>query len=239
MSAPRPLPTVDIVIPVLNEAHVLRGAIRRLVAHLEAMPEFTANVVIADNGSHDGTADVANELAAEMERVRCLRLEQRGRGLALRTAWQASAADVVAYMDVDLSTGLGHLEPLLRAVASGACDVATGSRLAAGARVRRSLRRTVISRVYNLLLRRVLGLRVRDAQCGFKALSRPAAEALLPFVRDTGWFFDTELLVLAQRRGYHTAEIPVDWVEDLDSRVRVVATAIDDLRGIARLWRSR
>jgi putative flippase GtrA len=167
--------------------------------------------------------------------VRVLRLAERGRGRALRAAWSASDARVVAYMDVDLSTDLRALLPLLAPLLSGHSELAIGTRLVRSARVVRGPERELISRSYNRLLRLALRARFSDAQCGFKAARTDAVRPLLDEVRDDGWFFDTELLVLAQRRGLRIHEVPVDWVDDPDSRVRIVATAIGDLRGVARL----
>jgi hypothetical protein len=139
-------------------------------------------------------------------------------------------------MDVDLSTDLDALLPLVAPLVSGHSQVAVGSRLARGARVVRGPRREVISRIYNLILRSVLHLGVHDAQCGFKAVRTDALQTLLPEVEDESWFFDTELLVRAQRAGLRIVELPVDWVDDPDSRVDIVRTALDDLRGVARLF---
>jgi putative flippase GtrA len=226
---------VEIVIPVRNEERDLPPGVRRLHAYLgEAFP-FTTRITIADNGSTDGTWREARALAGELPRVRAVRLERPGRGGALRSIWPASDADVVAYMDVDLSTGLNALLPLLAPLLSGHSDVAIGTRLARGARVARGPRREIISRCYNLLLHVTLGTGFSDAQCGFKAIRAGAARALLPLTADTGWFFDTELLVLAERAGLRIHEVPVDWIDDADSRVNIIATAWADLRGIIRL----
>ena len=162
-------------------------------------------------------------------------MEQPGRGRALRAVWSQSDAEVLAYMDVDLSTDLNALLPLVAPLLSGHSDVAIGTRLARGSRVIRGPKRELISRCYNLLLHACMGARFSDAQCGFKAIRREQARALLPLTQDTGWFFDTELLVLAERAGLRIHEIPVDWIDDLDSRVDVVATALADLRGMVRL----
>ncbi|MGH7685423.1 MAG: dolichyl-phosphate beta-glucosyltransferase [Candidatus Dormibacteria bacterium] len=229
--------SVDIVLPVLNEERVLEHSVRTLREHLNLLTQFDSRIVIADNGSTDDTLPVARWLAATMPGVALLHLKERGRGRALRTAWLISQADVVAYMDVDLSTALDALGPLLELVASGRADVATGSRLAAGASVTRSARRELISHAYNLILRESLGMPVRDAQCGFKALRASVARELLPAIADNDWFFDTELLARAQRAGYNVREIPVRWVEDGDSRVRIVRTALADLSGVRRLRR--
>ena len=228
-------PTVDIVIPVRNEQVCLEYSVRTLHAALRRMPAFRARIIIADNGSDDDTAAIAANLTHELPRVMMLCLAQPGRGRALRAAWSASTADVVAYMDADLSTDLSALQPLLEAVTTGAADVAVGSRLSGASVVRRSLRRELISRGYNRLLHGLLAVSVHDAQCGFKALRSDVARRLLPLIRDEHWFFDTELLVAAERAGLRVLEIPVNWVEDPRSSVAIVRTALADLRGIARL----
>ena len=229
------VPQVDIVVPVRNEERDLAPSVRRLVAFLRASFPFTARVSIADNGSTDGTWDIACQLAREFPEVRAVHMHLPGRGRALRAIWSESEADVLAYMDVDLSTDLNALLPLVAPLLSGHSDVAIGTRLARGARVVRGPKREVISRSYNFLLRSLMGARFSDAQCGFKAIRREQARVLLPLTQDTGWFFDTELLVLAERAGLRIHEIPVDWVDDLDSRVDIVSTAMADLRGMARL----
>jgi len=226
---------VDIVVPVRNEERDLAPSIRRLTGYLRESFPFTARVTIADNGSTDATWAIADRLARELPEVRAVRLDLPGRGRALRAIWSQSEAEVLAYMDVDLSTDLNALLPLVAPLLSGHSDLAIGTRLARGSRVIRGPKRELISRGYNLLLRTLMGARFSDAQCGFKAIRRDPARVLLPLTRDTGWFFDTELLVLAERAGLRIHEIPVDWIDDLDSRVDIVATAVADLRGMARL----
>jgi len=224
-----------VVVPVHNEQGVLPGSIRRLHDYLSAELPFAWRIVIADNASTDETPRMAVALAEDLPNVEVVSLGESGRGGALRTAWERSGADVVCYMDVDLSTDLRAVLPLLAPLVSGHSDVAIGTRLSRGSRVTRGAKRELVSRAYNRLLRTTLGARFSDAQCGFKAVRADAARRLLPAVRDNGWFFDTELLVAAQRAGMRIHEVPVDWVEDPDSRVDVGQTAIDDLRGIARL----
>lgn len=229
---------VDLVIPCYNEAHVLADSVARVLAWCSGHPEHHWRIVIADNASTDGTLAAARALEeSHPGRVVALHVPVKGRGIALRTAWLTSEADVLAYMDVDLSTDLEALPALVDPLAAGEADVAYGSRLAGAARTRRSLRREVISRAYVLILRVAAGLRVSDAQCGFKALTREAARALVPLVVDTRWFFDSELLLIAQANGYRLREVPVRWVEDPDTRVHLVQTALEDLRGIWRLRR--
>ena len=193
-------------------------------------------MVIADNASTDDTLAVAGELAtAYQPHVSVLHLNEKGRGRALKAAWLASEADVVAYMDVDLSTNLWSFLPLIAPLATGHSDLAIGSRLIRGAHVTRQWKREVISRCYNLLVKAMFANGFSDAQCGFKALKRAAAKELLPEVEDNEWFFDTELLLAAERRGYRISEVPVDWIEDLDSRVNVAATALEDVKGLLRM----
>lgn len=237
---PSPDPVVvDIVIPVYNEESDLEPSVRRLHAYLRERFPFRARITIADNASTDGTRAIADRLAVELEDVDAVHLPEKGRGRALRTAWLASDAPIVAYMDVDLSTDLDALFPLVAPLMSGHSEIAIGSRLAPGARVVRGPKREFISRSYNLLLRSILRTRFRDAQCGFKAVRADVARRLLPSVQDEAWFFDTELLVLAERAGMRIHEVPVDWVDDPDSRVDIASTATADLRGIARLLRAR
>jgi len=206
-----------------------------LVSYLREGFPFSARVTIADNGSTDATWAIASQLARELPVVRAIHMELPGRGRALRAIWSESDAEVLAYMDVDLSTDLNALLPLVAPLLSGHSDLAIGTRLARGSRVIRGPKRELISRGYNMLLRTLMGARFSDAQCGFKAIRCDQARALLPLTQDTGWFFDTELLVLAERAGLRIHEIPVDWVDDLDSRVDIIATALADLRGMARL----
>ena len=228
-------PQVDIVVPVKDEERDLGPSVRRLYAFLREEFPFSARITIADNGSTDRTWAVATALSRELPGVAAVHMDQAGRGRALRAIWSGSDAEVLAYMDVDLSTDLNALLPLVAPLLSGHSDVAIGTRLARGSRVVRGPRREVISRGYNLLLRASLGAEFSDAQCGFKAIRREQARALLPLTEDTGWFFDTELLVLAERAGLRIHEVPVDWIDDTDSRVDIAATALADLRGLARL----
>ena len=228
-------PLLDVVVPIYNEAHVLAQSIHRLWAFLDRSFPFPAVITIVDNGSVDGSSDVAEELVAELPGVRYMRLDVKGRGRALRAAWTSSEASVVAYMDVDLSTSLESLAPLVAPLVFAEADVAIGSRLAAGANVVRSRKRDLLSRSYNAILKSVLRSRFSDAQCGFKAVSAEVARSILPVVRDENWFFDTELLVCAQRGGLRIHEVPVEWVEDPDSRVKILRTVWQDLMGVARL----
>ncbi len=228
-------PSIDIVIPVLNEEEDLPKCVATLQQFLSKAVTNPWRVVIADNGSSDRTPEVSRQLAQEFPNVGYLRLEQRGRGRALRRAWLESQADLVCYMDVDLSTDLSALPPMVQALEQG-YDLAVGSRLAKGATVRRrKIKREITSRGYNLLIKAIFFTRFSDAQCGFKAMTSTAAKALLPHVQDTGWFFDTELLILAEKRGFRIKDVPVTWTDDPDTRVRVMRTIMLDIKGLFRL----
>jgi glycosyltransferase involved in cell wall biosynthesis len=233
-------PVLDVVVPVYNEEIDLEPCVRRLHAYLAANFPYRFRITIGDNASTDSTPDVARRLAADpaLAGVQTVCLAEKGRGRALKHVWTSSDAAVLAYMDVDLSTDLDALLPLVAPLISGHSDLAIGSRLARGSRVVRGAKREFLSRCYNLLLRGTLSARFSDAQCGFKAIRSEVAAQLLPMVEDTGWFFDTELLVLAERAGLRIHEVPVDWIDDPDSRVDIVTTAVADLRGIARLARA-
>ena len=229
---------LDVVVPVFDEERDLGPCVRRLHRHLTDALPYPFRITVADNASTDATLAVADALADEFAEVTVVHLDEKGRGRALRAVWSASDAPVLAYMDVDLSTDLNALLPLVAPLISGHSDLAIGSRLAPSSRVVRGVKREVISRCYNVLLRGTLRARFSDAQCGFKAIRADVARRLLPLVEDTGWFFDTELLVLAERSGLRIHEVPVDWVDDPDSRVDVVATAVADLKGVARVGRA-
>ena len=230
---------VEVVVPVYNEATNLEASITRLRAYLDQSFPFRTVVTIADNGSTDGTALVAQRLASTLDGVQALILSRKGRGYALRVAWSASEAEVVAYMDADLSTSLSGLLPLVGSVLSGHSDLAVGTRLARGSRVVRGPKRELISRAYSHIVRLSLRSHVSDFQCGFKAIRRERALQILPLVDDNEWFFDTELIVTAERLGVRISETPVEWTDDPDSSVDLVRTALDDLHGIWRVARRR
>jgi putative flippase GtrA len=233
------LATVDVVVPVYNEERALPGCLQVLRSYLDDQFPFEWTITVVDNASTDGVLEVARELAAGDDRVRVLHLDRKGRGHALRTAWASSDAAVVVYMDVDLSTSLDALLPLVVPLVNGHSDVAIGSRLAPGARTVRSPHREVISRCYNAMIRLTHGARFSDAQCGFKAARTDVIRPLLAHVVDDGWFFDTELLLLAEHNGLRVHEVPVDWVEDDDSRVQILSTAVADVRGLVRVARAK
>ena len=213
--------SVDLVIPCYNEERVLADSVERLRAWCAANLPYAWRIVIADNASTDRTQEVAQRLAAaDPDGVAAIHLDQKGRGRALSRAWGESAADGMCYMDVDLSTDLAMITPLLQAIMEDGYDIAYGSRVAKGADIKRSLKREINSRGYILLFKLLFQTKFSDAQCGFKAMTRDAARELLPHVRDVEWFWDTELLVIAEKGGWKLKEVPVKWVEDPDTRTR-------------------
>jgi glycosyltransferase involved in cell wall biosynthesis len=230
---------VDIVVPAHDEARMLDASIRRLHHHLHHRFSHPWQITIAENASTDATAEIAQGLASDLDHLRVRHRPQPGRGGALRDAWESSSAPLLAYVDADLSTDLDHLERLVAPLLHDTADLVVGSRLAAGASVTRAPGRELISRGYNRLVRAGFSIGVRDAQCGFKAITAAAAGRLLPDVENDGWFFDTELLLLAAERGERISEVPVTWVEDRHSSVRILATAMEDLRGLGRVARQR
>src|SRR4029453_19035406 len=245
LQAPRPLPVdtrsatpvLDVAVPVFNEETDLEECLRRLHGHLRSNFPHTFRITVADNASTDSTLKVAERLARELPEVSVVHLAEKGRGNALRKVWLASDAAVLAYMDVDLSTDLAALAPLLAPLISGHSALAIGTRLTRNSRVVRGPKREFISRGYNFLLHTFMGARFSDAQCGFKAIRADVGRQILPHTLDNAWFFDTELLVLAERCGLRVHEVPVDWIDDPDSSVDILQTALSDLRGMARLTR--
>jgi len=229
---------LDVALPVFNEQSSLAKSVRTLHEYLSTDVDVTWRITIADNASTDDTAAIADRLAAELPGVVAVHLAEKGRGRALRRVWLESPAEVVAYLDIDLSTDLRALPPLVAPLLSGHSDIAIGTRLARSSRVVRGARREFISRSYNFLLRGAMAVKFSDAQCGFKAMRRDVAQQLIPLVEDDGWFFDSELLVIAERSGLRIHEVPVDWVDDPDSKVDIVSTAREDLKGILRVGRS-
>ena len=227
--------TVDVVIPVYNEERALEPSITTLREFLQQRFPYRWRIVIADNASVDRTLEIAKELSSVHPDVDYIHLDQKGRGRALRQAWLGSKADVVSYMDVDLSTNLEAFPPLIDGLVKEGYHVAIGSRLKKGAQVQRQLKREIISRCYNLLMKLMFWNRFSDAQCGFKALTRRAVEELVPIVKDQGWFFDSELLLRAEQKGYEIYEVPVSWIDDLDSRVNIAQTAWGDFKGLIRV----
>ncbi|MCI0140207.1 bifunctional glycosyltransferase family 2/GtrA family protein [Arthrobacter bambusae] len=226
---------LEIIVPVFNESAILERSIYRLTDYLSRELLYSWKITIADNASTDATGLIARKLADEVPNVSYRRLETKGRGFALRDAWTSSEAKVLAYVDVDLSTDLAALPPLIAPLLSGHSDVSIGTRLGRTSRVVRGPKREFISRSYNLILKRTMQVQFSDAQCGFKAVRAEVAHRLLPYVKDNCWFFDTELLILAERAGLRIHEIPVDWIDDPDSRVDIRQTAVDDIRGLVRV----
>ena len=230
---------LHVTIPVYNEERALPISIPALHRFLsESMSEYEWEIVIADNASIDRTPEVSHGLVSAMNRVRYLRLEQKGRGRALKHAWTTCDAEICSYMDVDLSTNLHSFPPMIDALAHRGYDIGTGSRLMKGANTRRSFKRELISRTYNLMIKALFFTRFSDAQCGFKAVTRDVINSLFPVIEDNVWFLDSELLIVGEKCGYRIFDVPVKWIEDLDTRVKIGRTALDDIKGLLRVRRN-
>jgi glycosyltransferase involved in cell wall biosynthesis len=228
---------VNVTIPVYNEEKVLEQSISTLNSFLEKeFCEYSWEILIADNASIDKTLEVAKVLKNKYEKVNYIHLDQKGRGRALKKAWTESDADIVSYMDVDLSTQLEHFPEMINGMVKSGYSIATGSRLMRSSRTKRSFKREFISRTYNVLIKSLFFTKFSDAQCGFKAVTREVVnKIIIPYVEDTGWFFDSELLIIGEKLGYKILDIPVEWIEDLDTRVKIVKTATDDIKGLLRV----
>ncbi len=227
-----------VVIPVYNEEKDLRGSIECLRLELERLKDIVWKIVIADNASQDKTPEIGRELSDKDLRISYLRLEEKGRGRAIKKAWRENEADVYVYMDVDLSTDLKHLPNLITAIEKN--DIAIGSRLTLGSKViGRTLKREIISRSYNLLIKLLFLTDFTDAQCGFKAVNKKVVDNLLPRIKDNEWFFDSELLIVGKKSGYKIYEEPVIWTDNPGSTVRILKTVTGDLKGLLRLFLTR
>ncbi len=229
--------SVDIVLPVLNEEKDLPVSLDKLYSFLQAnMSGYQCRIVVADNGSTDTTLDIAKKYKAKYPgKIDYIHLPERGRGRALKKAWIESDSDIVSFMDIDLSTRLEAFPPMIHAIDKEGYDIAIGSRLTKGSKVTRGLKREFISRCYNLMIKMMFFTRFKDAQCGFKAMNRRVVNELIPIVKDNTWFLDTELLIIAAKNWYRIKEIPVTWVDDPDTRVKIVRTVRTDIEGLLRL----
>ena len=229
--------TLNLTLPVHNESHVIEDSVEIVMRYLNTL-DIAYEIHIVDNGSTDKTGLLANKLARDHINVNATVTSDPGRGGALKTSWLSSDADIQSYMDIDLSTDLMCFSELLAPILKGSADLSIGSRLLPESRVERSWRREYISRSYAFLSRAIANIPISDCQCGFKAITREAARHLIPLVLDNGWFFDTELLILAHRQGYRIYQHPVHWQEDSDSRVHIISTAIHDIKGLLRMRKS-
>ncbi len=232
--------SIDIIVPVYNEEKCLAENIEKLRQFLiDSMSSYSWRIVIVDNGSIDGTLDEARAISTLYPEVTFMHLDVKGRGRALREAWPKSSADIVSYMDVDLSTELSYFPILVSAIVQDGYDIAIGSRHLPSSKVKRSFKRASLSASYNLLIRAMFRTAFRDAQCGFKALRREVASELIPLIKDQAWLFDTELLILAEKQGYRIKEIPVTWTEDMTSTVNIQQTVAEAIKCLVRLRKSR
>lgn len=230
--------SVEITIPVYNEQNELEKNITILHKFcVKNLKSYNWHITIADNASNDNTPLIASSFENKFSQVSHFRLEQKGRGRAVKRAWMESGRDMCVYMDLDLSTDLVHLPKLLWALQNN-YDIAIGSRLARGARVEgRTFLRELTSRALNFFfIQFFFQTHFTDAQCGFKAMTKKAVESLIPKIKDNGWFFDGELLIVAEKSGYKIYEEPVHWVDNPGSTVRLISTISGDLKAMMRLF---
>jgi len=227
---------INLTIPVFNEEIQLRQTVLTIQDFLARLPEFDWQLSIANNASTDDTLEIAYELRNQFQNIEILNLNQKGRGLALKRAWLGSDAEVLSYMDVDLSSDLEYFPRLLNPVIDGSVDLSIGSRLLKPELTQRGWKRQIISQGYNSLIKIWFGNTFSDAQCGFKAISQKAARTLIPLVENNQWFFDTELLLMAENLGFSIHDLPVAWRDDPSSTVKILSTACEDLQG---LWRMK
>jgi glycosyltransferase involved in cell wall biosynthesis len=228
--------TVTVVFPAYNEADELQNAVDQVI---QALNEFTRSyeIIIAEDGSTDGTDKIAETLAEKYPFVKHIHGEKRlGRGTALKNAFKHSRGEVLVYMDLDLATDLKHLKALVDAVESEGYDFATGSRMLQESQVKRSGTRNIASKTYNFMVRAVLGSKLKDHQCGFKAFQREPLMQILDEVGANHWFWDTEILVRAHRRGYRIKEIPVSWTGGRETKVRLFKDSLNMGWQIFSLW---
>jgi len=231
---------IEIVIPIYNEEKELAANIKKLHVFLsKKLSNYKWHITIADNASTDGSLSIAKKLATKLSHVGYIHLSQKGRGRAVKKAWKESPADILVYMDVDLSTDLSSLPRLIDALREK-YDIGIGSRLLPGSKViGRPLKREILSRIYNILIKIFFQVHFSDAQCGFKGVSKKVVKQLLPYIEDNAWFFDSELLIIGEKSGCKIFEEPVLWVDNPGSTVRVLKTVYGDLAGLWRLYWQR
>jgi glycosyltransferase involved in cell wall biosynthesis len=229
---------IALVLPVYNEEEQLETNTLKVYKFLQKFTHYDWRIIIASNGSTDNTVDIGRRLAENYPAIDIRHFSQKGRGGALKRTWLAADAEILSYMDIDLSADLGFYLQLIKAVDKG-FDLAVGSRLAPGAGVKRGFKRELISRSYNLLIKSLFHTQFSDAQCGFKAISQKAAQKVLPLVVDTQWFFDSEVLIISEKAGFKIFDLPISWQDDPGSTVKILKTARGDLEGLFRLWWSR
>ena len=227
---------VSVILPAYNEVRYLHPAVEKTI---QTLKQFTQSyeVIIAEDGSTDGTAELAEELAEKTPSVKHIHREKRlGRGTALNNAFKQSKGEVLVYMDLDLATDLKYLKPLVEAITLEGYDFATGSRMMAESKAERTMSRSMSSKTYNFLVRHMLGSKLRDHQCGFKAFKREPLMELLDKVEATHWFWDTEILVRAHRAGFKIKEIAVEWKSGKNTKVNLAKDSWNMFKHIMSLW---
>ena len=233
--------TVDIVVPVYNEQETLATQIKKLHNYVEQIEKINCSIIIANNGSQDETASIAIELTKIYSNVRYSFTSQPGPGKILKQCWSQSDADIVGYMDLDLSTSLHHFSEAVELLSDDSCDVVNGSRLLPESQVigRRAMR-TVSSIVFNKVLKTVFQTKISDGMCGFKFFRRDVInEIKLSEIEHDGWFASASFLLVAEAQKFRIREIPVVWQDDARSKVKIIKLSLEYLRNIVSLKRSK
>jgi len=223
---------INITIPVYNEEKRMGDNVLKLYHYIKSSLKYPFEIIIADNGSTDNTPAIAKQLSYKYPEIKLLHIEQKGKGIAINTSWSRSKADILSFMDVDLSADLKHFQQLIDAILKDGYDITIGSRLITHKKVKRSLKREIISRCYSFLLKLAFFVKFHDAPCGFKAIKKEAADRLLPLINDAGWFFDSKLLIIGEKLGFKIKEIPIEWIDDPGSKVNIPGTAYEYLKAI-------
>jgi glycosyltransferase involved in cell wall biosynthesis len=227
---------VSVVLPAYNEVNYLQPAVEKTIQTLNLFVQ-SYEVLIAEDGSTDGTAERSEELAQQNPKVQHIHREKRlGRGTALNNAFKHSSGKVLVYMDLDLATDLKYLKPLVEAITVEGYDFSTGSRMLRESKAERTTSRSISSKTYNFLVRHMLGSKLHDHQCGFKAFKREPLMQIIDNVEATHWFWDTEITVRAQRTGYKVKEIAVEWKSGKNTKVNLFKDSWSMFRQIMRLW---
>ncbi len=227
---------VTIVLPVYNEEDKLERNTLKLLEFCKKNIRHPFEIVIADNNSKDKTREIAEKLSKKHKQINYLYINRKGRGIALKTAWKEYKADVNIYMDIDLATDLSALPRLIDEVVKGN-NVVVGSRYLRNSKIKRTPFRMLISKVYNLMVRAMFKTRIKDMQCGFKAVDKKTVDNVIPRTEDTQFFFDTELILTAEAMHYKVKEIPVKWKEGKDTKVDFVRTITNYIKSLIKLRR--
>ncbi|MBD3359736.1 MAG: glycosyltransferase [Candidatus Buchananbacteria bacterium] len=223
-----------LALPVYNEEKVLEKSVLKLYNYFKNNIKDDWQIVIVNNASIDKTKKVADSLAQKFLKVDSLNLEDKGRGNALKNVWQKYEADIYAYCDIDLATDIFAFKKLFNSIINGSANIAIGARYIKGSQTKRTLNRLIYSKVYIFLVRLFFPTKIKDFQCGFKAVDKKTVSEILPLVKDKEWFFDTELLLIAEKNDFKIKEIAVQWKENPETKVKFIRTIYDYIENLIK-----